>query len=68
MNPPADLLVKRWLPYWGRSRYRQRRCAVCYRRFWPWQERWKGANYFPHPYMQVHPLCGQRKAEELRHG
>lgn len=47
------LLTRR--PHHGK--YRQVRCALCYHRFWPWQQQIKGANYFPHPWMQVHVRC-----------
>lgn len=54
MTTVPRLLVKRW----PAKSYKQIRCALCYRRFMPWQERWRGANYFRHPYMQVHKGCG----------
>ena len=47
--PPRLMTRRRW-----RGKYRQIRCAWCYRRFWPWQLRVKGANYFPHPWMDCH--------------
>ena len=53
MSAPRMLTRRR---YFGK--YRQFRCALCYRRFWPWQERLRGANYFRHPYMMVHHWCG----------
>jgi hypothetical protein len=43
------LIRRRWA-----GRYRQVRCAWCYRRLWPWQATVTGANYFPHPYMTCH--------------
>ncbi len=42
------------------------RCAVCYRRFWPWQRRTGGANYFRHPWMDCHPACGLAEEKRLR--
>jgi hypothetical protein len=53
-----QMMHRRWIK-WGRPPYKQTRCSLCYRRFWPWQERIRGANYFPHPYMTVHPICGK---------
>lgn len=49
-----------------RGKYRQTRCAACYRLFWPGQARWTGANYFRHPYMLVHAACGMREEHRLR--
>lgn len=49
-----------------RGKFRQIRCAICYRRFRPWQRRWVGANYFPHPWMLVHRKCGYRTEHALR--
>lgn len=43
-----------------RGKYRTIRCALCYRRFWPWQRTVRGANFFPHPYMMTHFICGMR--------
>jgi len=48
-----------------RPGFRQIRCAVCYRRLWPWQARARGANYFPHPWMLCHLACGKAKELEL---
>ena len=58
---PRLMTRRRW-----RGKYRQIRCAVCYRLFWPWQARWGGANYFRHPYMLVHKQCGLREEHRLR--
>lgn len=55
------LTRRRW-----HGKYRQIRCALCYHLFWPWQVRWKGANYFPHPYMKVHEWCGKTAEHDLR--
>jgi len=61
------LMRKRWLlPSRRAHRYHQIRCAICYRRMWPWQAQIRGANYFPHPYMQCHVQCGLDKERELR--
>jgi len=43
---------------WPRRTYRQVRCALCYRHFMPWSRKIKGANYFPHPWMMCHLMCG----------
>ncbi len=61
MAGPRLLTRHRW-----QGKYRQIRCAVCYRPFWPGQNRWRGANYFPHPYMLVHRKCGLHAEHELR--
>jgi hypothetical protein len=66
MAAPAvttPLLLRR---RWTGPGYRQIRCALCYLRFWPWQKQVRGANYFPHPYMRVHPLCGRVYVEMRR--
>jgi len=58
---PRLLTRHRW-----RGKYRQIRCAVCYRRFWPWQQQIRGANYFKHPWMMCHLSCGLAEEKRLR--
>ena len=57
----SDLLRRRWL---GQG-YVAVRCAVCYRRFWPWQRTLRGANYFRHPYMMCHRQCALAEEQRL---
>jgi len=63
-NDPPRLMRRRRIRYGNRTQYVPARCAVCYRRLWPWQPRVQGANYFRHPYMTCHLTCGL--AEQAR--
>jgi hypothetical protein len=59
----CQLMRRRWF---GEPPYRQVLCGLCHRRLWPWQRRIKGANYYPHPFALVHPMCAVLYDPNLR--